>query len=81
VTDPRPAYMDLRTLSWHISTAERTIEEWVKTGQFPPPKRVGGKRLWRWEDVDRYLAGDGNPATVADLAEQIRANTKAAVNH
>jgi len=24
--EPRPAYMDLRTLSWHISTAERIIK-------------------------------------------------------
>ena len=53
-----PPYMDLATLSQHICAGESTIENWVKLGQFPPPRKIGGKRLWKWEDVERHLAGD-----------------------
>ena len=46
-----PPYQDLATLSEHICAAESTIENWVKMGLFPAPKKVGGKRLWQWKEV------------------------------
>jgi hypothetical protein len=76
-----PPFQDLATLSAHICAAESTIENWVKLGLFPgPTKKVGGKRLWRWKDVERHLAVNegGGAASPAELADRIKNATKAA---
>jgi predicted DNA-binding transcriptional regulator AlpA len=53
-----PPYQDLTTLAEHICTGESTIEHWVKTGQFPAPRKIGGKRLWVWKEVEKHIVGD-----------------------
>ena len=75
-----PPFQDLRTLSEHISAGESTIENWVKLGLFPAPRKVGGKRLWRWKEVERHLAGGGENGSLSadEQADKIRAATKAA---
>jgi hypothetical protein len=75
-----PPFQDLATLSKHICTGESTIENWVRTGVFPAPKKVGGKRLWQWKEVERHLAKGANPDTpcLDAQAEAIRNATKAA---
>jgi hypothetical protein len=45
-----PPWQDLRTLAEH------------RQGIFPPPRKVGGKNMWRWKEVDKYLAGSGDAA-------------------
>lgn len=76
-----PPFQDLATLSAHICAAESTIEGWVKMGLFPPPKKVGGKRLWQWKEVERHLAanGEGVP-TLDEVAERIRHATRQAAS-
>lgn len=76
-----PPFQDLATLSEHVCMAERTIENAVKMGMFPKPKMQGGKRLWRWKDVERHLAADGDaaPTTPAEQAERIRDATRKAL--
>jgi hypothetical protein len=76
-----PPFQDLRTLSEHICTGESTIENWVKLGLFPEPKRVGGKRLWSWREVERHLTNIGEiPAASPDeLAERIKHGTRQAL--
>jgi predicted DNA-binding transcriptional regulator AlpA len=75
-----PPFQDLRTLAAHICVGESTIEHWVKLGQFPAPRKVGGKRLWRWKDVERHLAvNDETGAASPDaVAEGIRNATREA---
>ncbi len=75
-----PPFQDLPTLAEHICAGESTIENWVRLGIFPPPKKVGGKRLWRWKEVERYLAAVGElPASSPDEeAQRIREATHAA---
>lgn len=75
-----PPYQDVETLSAHISIAPRTIDEWVKLGKLPAPKVRGGKRLWSWAEVKRYLEGDGDlmPPS-ADLATRITEATRHAI--
>jgi hypothetical protein len=51
-----PPFQDLATLSEHICTGQGTIEHWVQLGLFPPPKKIGGKYLWSWEEVERHLS-------------------------
>jgi predicted site-specific integrase-resolvase len=72
--------MDLATLAEHICYGEGTIELWVKQGSFPVPVKQGGKRLWRWKDVERHLVRNGNLASsLDDQAAQIREATRAAL--
>ena len=71
-----PPFMDLATLCKHICCSDRAIEQWVASGQFPPPvKRLGDKKLWRWKDVEDHLAvqpvnGD-NPDEVAERIRKV----------
>lgn len=56
-----PPFQDLATLAKHICAGESTIERWVRLGKFPPPKKmVGGKQLWAWRDVERFMEQDDN---------------------
>ncbi len=76
-----PPFMDLATLAEHVCAGETTIENWVKTGQFPAPRLQGGKRLWRWKDVERHLAGEAEATTTApsDIAQRITDATRKAL--
>ena len=72
-----PAYLDIRRLCDEISISERTADAWVRQGILPAPKLRGGKRLWKWAEVERYL-DDGGPdasATADPEAERIRNGT------
>jgi hypothetical protein len=42
-----PPFQDLATLAEHICTGESTIENWVRQGLFPAPKKIGGKQHLR----------------------------------
>jgi predicted DNA-binding transcriptional regulator AlpA len=77
-----PPFQDLRTLAEHLSTGESTIENWVKLGLFPRPRKIGGKRLWQWKEIERFLAATENAVTtVPDAqAEAIRNATRAAAS-
>jgi hypothetical protein len=74
-----PPFQDLATLALHICSGESTIENWVKLGLFPPPKKIGGKRLWSWKEVEKHLAGDNSGMPAADdLAGRITNATRRA---
>jgi hypothetical protein len=75
-----PPFQDLRTLAEHICVGESTIENWVRMGMFPPAKKIGGKRLWRWTDVERHLAGEAGDAAISpeQQVEDIRNAARAA---
>jgi predicted DNA-binding transcriptional regulator AlpA len=77
-----PPWQDLRTLAEHICAAESTIENWVRQGIFPPPRKVGGKNMWRWKEVDKYLADRNGPASSSsdDELGRIRDATKQAAS-
>jgi predicted DNA-binding transcriptional regulator AlpA len=76
-----PPYQDIATLAEHICASESTIENWVRLGVFPEPKKVGGKRLWSWKEVERHLAANNLTAASPDeLAERIKNGTKKAVS-
>lgn len=47
-----PPYQDLATLAQHLCAGESTVEQLVALGQFPRPKMMGGKRVWKWIEVD-----------------------------
>ena len=76
-----PPYQDLATLAEHICAGESTIENWVRQGLFPAPRKVGGKRLWRWKEVEHHLAAlNETAASLDDEARRIREATHAAAS-
>jgi predicted DNA-binding transcriptional regulator AlpA len=77
-----PPFQDLRTLAEHLCTGESTIENWVKLGLVPRPRKIGGKRLWQWKEVERFLAAteDAGVAVPDAQAEAIRNATRAAAS-
>jgi predicted DNA-binding transcriptional regulator AlpA len=77
-----PPFQDLATLAEHICAGESTIENWIRLGIFPQPKKMGGKRLWQWKEVERHLATVGElPASLPDEeAQRIREATRAAAS-
>lgn len=70
-----PPWMDSNTLCEHICISPATVDNWVKNGILPPPKKRGGKLMWKWLEVDRYLSerGEGSPDAEA---ERVRNGTK-----
>ena len=59
-----PPWMDLATLAAHTCLSESTIEAMVRRGALPQPRNPsGGKRLWRWKDIDKALAGETESAS------------------
>ena len=65
-----PPYQDLATLARNICCGERTIETWVQQGVFPKPRLQGGKRLWRWAEVDAFLGDKGDAVSPVEAAAQ-----------
>jgi hypothetical protein len=73
-----PAYVDAARLCQELCICERTAEAWARQGILPAPRMRGGKRLWKWKEVEAYL-DDGGPAAPpsADAeAERVRNATK-----
>jgi hypothetical protein len=77
-----PPYQDLATLALHICAAESTIENWVRLGLFPEPRKVGGKRLWSWKEVERHIAGteELTGKSTDELADRIKNGTREAIS-
>lgn len=41
----------------YLRVSERTLEDWAYRGGGPEFFYVGQQRRYKWEDVERYLAG------------------------
>jgi len=76
-----PPFQDLATLAQHICAGESTIENWVRMGIFPKPKLQGGKRMWKWKDVERHFDGDSasEHSESVDLVGRIKHGTRKAL--
>jgi hypothetical protein len=65
-----PPWQDSVTLAAHISVSVSTLENWVAAGILPPPRKRGGKLMWKWAEVDKQLS-EGDNGTLND-ATRIR---------
>lgn len=63
-----PPWQDTMTLARHICVSPSTIENWVAAGILPPPRKRGGKLMWKWSEVDAWLS-EGNNGTVGEATE------------
>jgi len=77
-----PPWQDKATLCACICASETTIDNWVRMGLLPAPRKRGGKLMWKWAEVDRYLenGGSSEQSSPDALAEKIRHATRAASN-
>ncbi len=58
---PQPLdLIDVREVATLTTLSVRTIERLVATGRFPPPTRLGRKRLWPREKLHAWIAGGGD---------------------
>jgi predicted site-specific integrase-resolvase len=73
-----PTYVDIARLCHELSISERTVDAWVRQNILPPPIQRGGKRFWKWREVERYLdqGGPSAPPSADQQAEDIRNATK-----
>lgn len=71
-----PPWMDKASLAAHICAGDTTIDTWVMQGILPPPRKRGGKLMWKWSEVDEKLSL-GNVGGAPDTrAEEIRRGTR-----
>jgi predicted DNA-binding transcriptional regulator AlpA len=78
MADKLPPWMDTDTLAWALCTCPTSIENYVTQGKLPPPRKLGGKRLWRWKEVEGYLLKDKPQiTTIADAVKRERAADEA----
>ena len=70
-----PPWMDKATLAKNICASDTTIDTWVTQGILPPPRKRGGKLMWKWSEVDERLTVGGNSDS---LAERIRDGSRRA---
>ena len=67
-----PAWVDMATLCDEICVHPNTVDNWVRKGILPPPVKRGAKLMWRWSEIDRFLAhgpGDADAAAVLQRIE------------
>lgn len=76
-----PPWQDISTLCEHVCLSETTVTAWVQQGLLPPPRRRGGKRLWKWSEVEAFLERGGAdvPLSPDADADRIREATRRAI--
>jgi predicted DNA-binding transcriptional regulator AlpA len=47
--------LDKAAVADFVGVCPRTIERYVRDGQFPPPIRLGGSRRWRRSKIEAFL--------------------------
>lgn len=78
-----PPWQDAPTLCRNLCISETTLDTWVRQGILPPARHRGGKRMWKWSEVDRLMEGDegivpGQTQETVNLKEVFDATAKAA---
>jgi hypothetical protein len=68
---------DKSTLCMCLCLSENTVDTWVHQGLLPPSRKRGGKLMWKWSEVEKYLEGY-DPQCPEELAERIRHATRKA---
>lgn len=75
-----PPWQDAATLCAHLCISEGTLDTLIRQGKLPAARWLGGKRVWKWAEIDAQV--DGGPAKVEELtlAEKVRHDTRKAAN-
>lgn len=73
-----PPWQDATTLCAHLCISDRTLDAWVKAGTLPEGRMRGGKLMWKWEEVDRAMAGETGIVPEQELAQRVYHGTRQA---
>jgi hypothetical protein len=73
-----PPWQDKETLAAHLCVSSNTIENWATQGIIPPPRKRGGKVMWKWSEVDEMLTVGNAGGSPDRQAEAIRSATRQA---
>lgn len=76
-----PPWQDAATLCANICVSDRTLDKWVAEGILPPPRKRGGKLMWKWAEVDQYLTDGRAGVGPSSEADRIRDATRQAAAH
>lgn len=75
-----PAWVDMARLCREICSCPSSVDILVRDRKLPPPKRLRGKFLWRWKDVDAWIEAEGPPGEESvSLEARIRDETRQAL--
>lgn len=47
--------LSLDEVAERVDRTPATVSYWVHTGYAPPSAKIGRRRMWREEDVDRWI--------------------------
>lgn len=75
-----PPWMDMATLCQHTCLSPNTVDAWVAQGILPPPRKRGGKLMWKWAEVDEKLTVGEAGGSPDSEAERIRNATRRAAS-
>lgn len=50
-----PDYMTRETLARRLDLKPGAVDQYVKRGILPPPRKVGEALLWSWVEVDNFI--------------------------
>jgi len=56
LTEEPPLVVDARRLAKLLDAGVRTIRTWDAAGRLPSPLRLGGKVVWRLDEIRDWLA-------------------------
>lgn len=76
-----PPWQDMVTLCRHICVSTTTVDNWVEQGILPPPRKRGGKLMWKWSEVDEYLTHGGDGKSPDAEADRITNGTRRALEN
>jgi len=69
---PDPLAVDAKGLARLLSCGERTVHTWKSAGRLPTPFRLGGRVLWRVEEIREWLAAGAPELAVWEARKAAR---------
>ena len=73
-----PPWQDAATLCAHLCISEGTLDNWVRQGLLPPARPKGGKRMWKWAEVEQYMEGQPGIVPEQEQAQKVYNATRQA---
>jgi hypothetical protein len=75
--DQIPPWVDMDTLCWAICSTPTSVENYVAQGKLPPPRKLGAKRLWKWKEVEQWVANGPPNSRIDSMADAVRREREA----
>lgn len=73
-----PPWQDAPTLCAHLSISEGTLDNWIRRGILPAARERGGKRMWKWAEVEHCMEGQAATIPANDVEGIAHATREAA---